>query len=123
MVLENCRIRWHNGISNSRKKNSIMKILLCCGSLALLVAGCNPKPANNDFADSNSPLKTLYKDAFLMGAAMNDDMLVGKDSASAKIVIHHFNAITLENSMKAEAVNPQPGVYNFEMADAFVDFG
>jgi endo-1,4-beta-xylanase len=38
-------------------------------------------------------------------------------------VIRHFNTITVENAMKAAPINPQPGVYNFAPADAFVEFG
>jgi endo-1,4-beta-xylanase len=33
------------------------------------------------------------------------------------------NAITAENVMKTEVVNPQPGVYDFAAADAFVEYG
>ena len=38
------------------------------------------------------------------------------------LVAHHFNVITPENLMKWNALQPQPGVFNFEAADAFVDF-
>ena len=44
------------------------------------------------------------------------------DEASRTIVVRQFNSITAENVMKAEVVNPQPGVFEFGPADAFVAF-
>ena len=58
-----------------------------------------------------------------MGVAVNDAVVAGTDKASQDIVVKHFNSITLENSLKAASVNPQPGVFNFAPADAFVAFG
>src|SRR5687767_13830616 len=46
-------------------------------------------------------LKDVYKDAFLIGAAVTPDITSGKDKASQDIVIKHFNSITVENVMKA----------------------
>ena len=37
--------------------------------------------------------------------------------------MRQFNSITAENVMKAESINPRPGVFNFGPADAFVAFG
>jgi endo-1,4-beta-xylanase len=70
-----------------------------------------------------STLKEAYKDAFMMGAAVNETIVSGQDEASQKIVVQQFNTITLENGMKAEIINPEPGVFNYGPADAFVDFG
>ncbi len=72
---------------------------------------------------SKLPLKEAYKNAFLIGTAVNDEIVSGKDMLSQKITTTHFNSITLENSMKAALINPQPGVFNFGPADAFVSFG
>lgn len=58
-----------------------------------------------------------------MGMAINDAIVSGTDKASQDIVVQHFNSITLENSMKAALINPQPGIFNFAPADAFVAFG
>lgn len=68
-------------------------------------------------------LKEVYKDAFLMGTAVNDAIVSGSDQLSQEIVVNQFNSITLENSMKAALINPQPDVFNFGPADAFVSFG
>ncbi len=67
-------------------------------------------------------LKEAYGNAFLIGAAINSDIASGTDLASQKIVTAQFNTITPENVMKAESINPLPGIYNFGPADAFVDF-
>jgi endo-1,4-beta-xylanase len=72
---------------------------------------------------AQTTLKQAYKEAFKIGVAVNDNIVSGKDLASQNIVVKHFNSITLENSMKAALINPQPGVFNFGPADAFIDFG
>lgn len=57
-----------------------------------------------------------------MGTAINADIAMGKDPQTSSIVARHFNTITPENAMKAEVINPQPGVYDFGPADAIVGF-
>jgi endo-1,4-beta-xylanase len=71
----------------------------------------------------NKTLKDAYKDAFLIGAAVNPSITSGRDKASLDILLKHFNAISPENVLKAASVNPQPGVYNFGPADDYVAFG
>lgn len=68
-------------------------------------------------------LKDVYKNAFVMGVAVSSAITSGRDKASQDIVIKHFNSITVENVMKAALINPEPGVYNYEPADEYVDFG
>lgn len=68
-------------------------------------------------------LKNVYKDAFLVGVAVNPAITSGKDKLVQDIVVKQFNSITVENVMKAALINPKPGVYNFEPADEFVSFG
>jgi endo-1,4-beta-xylanase len=74
------------------------------------------------YADTPASLKDAYKGAFRMGVAANSDIVFGRDKASQEIVIAQFNAITAENEMKAETLNPRPGVYNFRQADHLVEF-
>ncbi|HYG24784.1 MAG TPA: endo-1,4-beta-xylanase [Verrucomicrobiae bacterium] len=87
---------------------------------ALVLAGA---AACVSAAEPGPSLKNAYKDAFLMGTAVNEAIVSGADAASGRIVLTHFNSITAENVMKAEPINPRPGVYNFAPADAFVAFG
>ncbi len=76
-------------------------------------------------ADQGAPktLKEAYSDAFLIGTAVNEAITSGEDAKSQAVVVEHFNTITVENVMKIEPINPQPGVYNFGPADEFVEFG
>lgn len=89
----------------------------------VLSLGCSQSKRAGAGAGTGLTLKEVYKDAFLMGAAVNDGIVSGTDKASQDIVVKQFNTITLENSMKAALINPQPNVFNFGPADAFVAFG
>jgi endo-1,4-beta-xylanase len=90
----------------------ILGATLLLGSLTL--AGAPPeRPA----------LKDAFKDAFVIGTAVNHAIVSGKDAASRDLVLQHFASITAENVLKAGPLNPKPGVWNFGPADAFVDFG
>jgi endo-1,4-beta-xylanase len=96
-----------------------MKKVLMLPGILLLAGGHAPAAA----AQSASHLKQAYQDAFLMGTAVNQEIVVGRDAVAREIVVREFNSITAENVLKAEPLNPQPGVYEWEPADAFVEFG
>lgn len=102
-------------------------INLIKGTIVVLIfTGLISFTASSDTSRSipqSQTLKEVYKNAFRMGTAVNDAIVSGADKASQDIVVQQFNSITLENSMKAALINPQPGVFNFAAADAFVDFG
>lgn len=68
-------------------------------------------------------LKEVYRDAFKIGVALNQEVSSGQDQASIKIMKQHFNSITAENVMKAEVLNPEPNVFNFGPADEFIALG
>jgi endo-1,4-beta-xylanase len=74
-------------------------------------------------AGNEKTLKEVYKNAFLIGVAVNPAITSGKDKAAQDIVIKEFNSITSENVMKAALINPKPGIYNFGPADDYVAFG
>jgi endo-1,4-beta-xylanase len=94
---------------------------LAYGSIAWLAL--IPLSSSAQTAAVNKTLKDVYKDAFLIGAAVNPSITSGRDKSSQEIVIKQFNSITAENVMKAAPLNPQPGVYNWGPADDFVAFG
>jgi endo-1,4-beta-xylanase len=77
----------------------------------------------NTLAAEKSTLKEVYHDAFKVGVALNVEVSSGQDTKWIPILTKHFNSITPENVMKAEVVNPEPGVYNFKPADDFVELG
>ncbi len=68
-------------------------------------------------------LKGAYDKDFLIGAALNDDMVTGRDSQAVAIVLQQCNSVTAENVMKWVHIHPQPDMYDFEAADRFVTFG
>ena len=86
---------------------------------AVLLAGTASAAA----APPPTTLKQAYADAFLLGTAVNDEIVSGKDARAQALATRHFNAITAENVMKVEVLHPQPGQWDFSAADAFVAFG
>ena len=93
--------------------------LLLPGLLAALIATAAPANA----APPPAALKQAYAEAFLLGTAVNDDIVSGRDARAQALAVRHFNAVTAENVMKAEVLHPEPGTWDFSAADAFVDFG
>jgi endo-1,4-beta-xylanase len=78
-------------------------------------------------------LKDAFKGRFLVGTAVNRSMVTGttfrrsaeqnaKDIAQVK---EQFNQISPENDLKWQLIHPREGTegYDFEAADAFVQFG
>lgn len=78
------------------------------------------KPA--PLAFPQTPLREAFANDFLIGAAMNMRQVSGRDAATAEMVGKQFSTLTPENEMKWMSVHPQPGRYEFQAADAFVDF-
>jgi endo-1,4-beta-xylanase len=78
-------------------------------------------------ADSPSAptLKDAYKNDFLIGVAVNQRQFTGEDTNGVALITSQFNAISPENVLKWEIVQPRPGTngYNFEPGDAYVAFG
>jgi endo-1,4-beta-xylanase len=104
-----------------QRMTHLRKILpVTVGIMALLFLGGCVHPKRATTAGS---LREAYKDDFLIGTAVNERIVSGADRAAQEIVRQQFNSITVENVMKAEPINPRPGVFNFGPADAFVAFG
>jgi endo-1,4-beta-xylanase len=68
-------------------------------------------------------LKDVFKNHFLIGAAVNNDVVSGRDPLAAAVVEKHFDTITPENAMKWMSIHPESNRYDFEAADRFVTFG
>ncbi|MFL7957961.1 endo-1,4-beta-xylanase [Xanthomonas vasicola] len=104
---------------SARRRLSFLLLAGVVGNIAIATA------APSSVATSPCPAQTLrqvYADAFLIGTAVNTEIVSGHDAVSAALVACHFNALTPENVMKAEVVAPRRGVNDFAAADAFVDF-
>lgn len=100
-------------------QSALLVLFTVCTPLSL---AANSTDAPNATQQGRPPLKDVFKDAFLMGAAINADIVSGKNFTAQGIVLSQFNSVTLENGMKAEIVQPSPGQYDFTRADAFVAF-
>jgi endo-1,4-beta-xylanase len=97
----------------------MMNRWICAMGIGLLLAGGLLVEAAQD----GPALKDVFKDAFVIGTAVNNAIVSGSDAATRDLVLRHFGSITADNAMKAGPINPRPGVFNFGPADAFVDFG
>lgn len=64
-----------------------------------------------------------FKDLFYLGAAINENTILGLDPKSATIVNSEFNTITPENSLKWMFIQPKPNKFNFKAADKYVEMG
>jgi len=68
-------------------------------------------------------LKGSFVDKFYIGTALNEWQITGRDTASLNVAKEHFNAIVAENCMKSGEIQPEEGVFDFSLADKFVEFG
>jgi len=79
------------------------------------------------FFAANAPaqtasLKEVFKNDFLIGTAMNTTQIEEKNIAADKLIKQQFNAVTPENIMKAEIIQPGWNTYNFDLADKVIAF-
>ena len=72
---------------------------------------------------AQTTLKGVYKDYFLIGAAINRAQIYEEDGRGAKIVKTQFDTISPENILKWGLVHPQADKYDFAAADRYVAFG
>ena len=68
-------------------------------------------------------LKHAFDEAFLIGAALNPSHFTGRDTNAVQLIKTHFNSITPENALKWGVIHPRADMYEFELADQFVEFG
>ncbi|MCH5374097.1 MAG: endo-1,4-beta-xylanase [Planctomycetes bacterium] len=87
-------------------------------SLVVLMAGEIQCRAEEDVP----ALKDVFKDAFLIGGALNGRVVTGRNQEAAALAGKHFKTATSENDMKWQSLHPGKDRYNWRVADAFVDF-
>lgn len=85
--------------------------------LGVMLVACGGKEP------ADKTLKEAFADDFLIGAAINVDLVNGNDPKGDSIVSRHFNSIVAENCMKSAEINPEEGVYVWDDADKFVKYG
>ena len=76
--------------------------LLAAGAL-LSMAACTDAP-------QQSSLKDAYSESFMVGCAVNPSHTGGRLAQANGLILEHFNAISPENCLKPEAVQPREGV-------------
>ncbi len=67
-------------------------------------------------------LREAFRKDFMIGTAINERQIRGKDSASDLLIQEQFNTVTPENIMKAEIIEPGWNSFNFTYADELVAF-
>jgi endo-1,4-beta-xylanase len=75
------------------------------------------------FSQQQYSLQKVYKNKFLIGAALNAPQILEKDSIALPIIMTQLGAITPENSMKCEVIHPSWDTFNFDLADKIVAYG
>jgi endo-1,4-beta-xylanase len=96
--------------------------LLPLGGLAALLAGCGTPGTGPEPVPAPS-LREAFAGHFRVGAALNQAQFTGADAVGGEIVRRHFDTVTPENVMKWGPLHPEPGRYDWEPADRFVEFG
>jgi len=93
--------------------------------ISIIIFGCttSTKKKTTTQEPVEKTFKSVFKDKFYVGAAMDTAQITGSDTKSRAIIESQFNTITAENYMKAENIHPEKDRYDFEMADKFVDYG
>jgi len=111
------------------KHKKIIKSIVLLSTITLGLSACmnvNEKKSTDskavEITSASLELKDLFLDKFKMGTALSREQIIGSQRSILPFVNKHFNAITPENSMKWERINPEEGVYDFEAADALVEF-
>ena len=74
-------------------------------------------------AQAPTTLKQAYHGDFYIGAAINAAQIAGQDARCDALITTQFDSISPENALKWESVHPQPGKYDFTLADQYVAFG
>ncbi len=98
---------------------TIRKIVL------ITVAGLSSFSCKQSIEDnaSGETFKDAFKDKFYIGVAINRRQAMQKNEKEATLIKQYFNSISPENDLKWENIHPEPGIYNFNPADAYVKTG
>ena len=103
-----------------------MKILYNTYLISLIVISCFVRCSTSIHVNKKAEafsLSDAFENQFLVGAAISEDQILGKDKKSISIVKNEYNTITPENSLKWMFIEPQPNKFNFDVSDKYVDFG
>jgi len=74
-------------------------------------------------AASQTGLKEAFADDFLIGTALSNATLEGRNPPLLELIAREFNAITAENCMKWGQIEPREGDWQWTLPDALVEYG
>jgi len=100
------------------KRFSIMQTASTVLLIAALISIQTVKAQNT----ATPSLKEIFKNDFFIGTAINAQQIEEKDLAADKLIKQQFNAVTPENVMKAEVIEPAWNKFSFDLADKLVDY-
>jgi endo-1,4-beta-xylanase len=86
-------------------------------------AANSPRKTTEKTAAKKMGLKDVYKNYFLIGAAINSAQIEEKEPNAAILIPQQFSSVTSENVMKSEVIHPEWDKYNFDLADKYVAYG
>lgn len=72
--------------------------------------------------DDTPSFKNEFSGSFLIGAAVSEPQFMGRELLTRSVVRHQFNALTAENDMKWEELQPNEGEFQWSPADTLVEF-
>jgi len=98
---------------------TLLNSFLLIAAASLLAVSCK---SQEESMQADPGLKDALQGKFYIGTALNPFQVAGKDTASLTLFHKHFNSAVAENCMKGERIHPKPDTYDFENADAFVEF-
>jgi endo-1,4-beta-xylanase len=88
-----------------------------------LVLAAFAAAASAQGAKDGPALKDLMPKGVLLGVAVSQGQIEGKDAVATDLITRHFDSTTPENLLKWEKVHPEADRYDFGPADAYVAFG
>ncbi|MBN2435800.1 MAG: endo-1,4-beta-xylanase [Spirochaetes bacterium] len=89
-------------------------------SMIMTLFSCDPlKKYDAKIETDITPIKDVFKEDFIVGAAIEPNQLEGAEGA---LLRYHFSGLTAENAMKFKTIHPKRKVWSFEKADKIVKF-
>lgn len=70
---------------------------------------------------AENTLWNAYRDYWYTGVSVNQWEVDGEQAADWAVITKNFNWVVAENCMKCEVIHPKEGVYDFTLADQFVN--
>ncbi len=105
-------------------KNRKKGMFLCFMGILVMLHACgeNNTPKDRDTQEVLT-LKKAFSNDFLIGVAINRQLIEERDSLGMQLLIKEFNAISPENEMKWMNIHPQPDSFYFDISDRYVALG